>query len=114
MNNTITPHTAMAFTMDYYTTYIATTFMTAWVWMLMAWMVTWNNMSTSAVTPPTTTLKTRSNWLIHGIITRPDGKNTHLYERTYPSGKKAWRYLDECDQWVYPRRRDLESTATNS
>ena len=31
-----------------------------------------------------------------------------LYERTYPSGKKAWRYKSGED-YVYPRRSDLAS-----
>jgi len=34
-------------------------------------------------------------------------KGTVLYERTYPSGKKAWRYLDESGQLQYPHRREV-------
>jgi len=30
-----------------------------------------------------------------------------LYERTYPSGKKAWRYTDEAGYQRYPRRREV-------
>jgi hypothetical protein len=30
-----------------------------------------------------------------------------LYERTYPSGKKAWRYIDEAGYQHYPRRREV-------
>jgi hypothetical protein len=29
-----------------------------------------------------------------------------LYERTYPSGKKSWRFKEE-GEYVYPHRRDL-------
>lgn len=107
MNNTITPHPEI--TMDAYTNYIATMFITAWIWGLIAFMVTWGNHATSTPVPSQTAQQRPacSDWLLHGIITRPDGENTQLYERTYPSGKKAWRYLDEADQWVYPRRRDL-------
>lgn len=31
----------------------------------------------------------------------------HLYERTYPSGKKAWRFAGEDGNWIYPRRSDV-------
>ena len=105
-NNTITPHTEI--TMDCYTTYIATVFMTAWIWGLIAFIATWGNNAPAPA--PIVTRPACSDWVSHGIITRSDGENTQLYERTYPSGKKAWRYLDECDQWVYPRRRELEPT----
>lgn len=31
-----------------------------------------------------------------------------LYEKTYPSGKHAWRYYsEEYNKWIYPHRRDV-------
>ena len=35
-----------------------------------------------------------------------------LYEQTYPSGKKAWRFKDG-DDYVYPRKRDLAKNVTS-
>lgn len=34
-------------------------------------------------------------------------KDSVLYEQTYPSGKKAWRYTDEFGCQHYPRRREV-------
>jgi len=34
-------------------------------------------------------------------------KDSILYEQTYPSGKKAWRYMDEAGYKHYPRRREI-------
>jgi hypothetical protein len=34
-------------------------------------------------------------------------KGSVLYEQTYPSGKKAWRYTDESGHQHYPRRREV-------
>jgi hypothetical protein len=39
-----------------------------------------------------------------------DGRQETLYERTYPSGKKAWRY-QEAGAWAYPRRSELDLSA---
>lgn len=88
--------------------------MTAWIWGLIAFIASWGNNGASAPAPAAPLRPACSDWLPHSIITRSDGENTQLYERTYPSGKKAWRFLDECDQWVYPRRRELEPLNTNS
>ena len=44
-----------------------------------------------------------SDWKIIGVI-----RDEALYERTYPSGKKAWRYKSG-NTYVYPRRSDLAS-----
>jgi hypothetical protein len=34
-------------------------------------------------------------------------QDQHLYQRTYPSGKHAWRFAAEDGTWVYPRRTDV-------
>lgn len=34
-------------------------------------------------------------------------QDQHLYQRTYPSGKHAWRFAAEDGAWVYPRRADV-------
>lgn len=41
-------------------------------------------------------------WKPIGFFIKED-VNTELYERVYPSGKKAWRYADAKDgRWIYP------------
>ena len=34
-------------------------------------------------------------------------KGSVLYERTYSSGKKAWRYVSESGEYVYPHKKEL-------
>ena len=36
-----------------------------------------------------------------------------LYEQTYPSGKRAWRFREDGD-YVYPRKRDVAKNMTGS
>ena len=106
MNNTHTDST-----MNYSSDYIASFLITAWIWGLIAFMVTWGNHGAPAPAPAPAKRVACSDWALHGTVIRTDGETTQLYERTYPSGKKAWRYLDEGDQWAYPRRRELEQAA---
>jgi len=49
----------------------------------------------------------RQQWLPRSTVT-VDNVEFQLYERTYPSGKKAWRYINpKTNHWVYPRRSEL-------
>ena len=34
-------------------------------------------------------------------------QDKHLYQRTYPSGKHAWRFAGDDGDWIYPRRSDV-------
>lgn len=112
MNNTITPaENEMLY--DGTANYIAMMMMTAWIWGLIAFVITWDNpapaASLAAPAPAQPTPSKGSDWVQIGNI-EVDGHTTTLYERTYKSGKKAWRFQDECDNWVYPRRRELVYT----
>ena len=52
--------------------------------------------------PSIQTIPSNENWTAAGTY-----KGSVLYERIYPSGKKAWRYLDESGQLQYPHRREV-------
>ena len=52
--------------------------------------------------PSIQTIPHNENWTATGTY-----KGSVLYERIYPSGKKAWRYLDESGQLQYPHRREV-------
>jgi hypothetical protein len=47
--------------------------------------------------------------LTNEVRWRPVGwyQDQHLYQRTYPSGKNAWRFTAEDGTWVYPKRTDV-------
>jgi hypothetical protein len=47
----------------------------------------------------------RETWTPIGIFN--ESKPAILYERTYESGKKAWRYMHN-NRYVYPRRAEVE------
>ena len=46
-------------------------------------------------------------WIPIGFIDNDSPDSAVLYERTYESGKKAWRYMHN-NRYVYPRRVEVE------
>jgi len=58
-------------------------------------------------TPPTVSdlysfIDSEYPWIPIGVH-----KGSVLYERTYSSGKKAWRYVSESGEYVYPHKKEL-------
>ena len=77
---------------DYAVEYDAVTDMVAMVYISVAFM-------TAVIT--CCTCRSEDPWKRIGTF-----KGNLLYERTYPSGKKSWRFK-EGGEYVYPHRREL-------
>lgn len=89
---------------------LAASVVAAWFLGLLTFVNYYGNHRPAPPTPAQYIRPAVTNWEPLGVLDI-DGRRETLYGRTYPSGKKAWRYQDDTSAWVYPRRSELDLSA---